>query len=147
MRIKVDAPSFRRMSSQIIFCASLIHVFQAGMMLMFSTASGATPLKALVGIVNYLHLGGDASVAVVMFTTALMAIAGAGLYLGPIRLGLFFVPQQFILSIQAFGGIWASAVGHYLDGTVIPSPHIWTDQVYVAGLSVLHCLAALRRSQ
>lgn len=134
-------------SGTIPICAvSAVHVIQAAMVLISTTAANATPLFELVNLFHALYSpDGTHALATMMLTSAVLALVGALFQIGPARL-ILFIPQHFLLGVMALGGLAAAAQGSYLDGTIKPWQHILTDQIPVTALFVIHSFAILRRA-
>lgn len=130
----------------ITICSvSVLHAFQAVVLVAWPAAIGATPLLALrdvltaVGVRDPVHAVGSLLIA-----SAVQALAGAFWRLGKGRVWMLLL-QHFLLGIMACGGIVAAVMGHYLDGTLIPWPHIVTDQAPLSALFIAHSFAILQR--
>lgn len=136
---------FMRLSTTVICGISLLHLYQGGMMLASPHAIGATPLLALRMVIHLFGLRHSHEwLGVGLIISALVAIAAAFGRVGRARIWAL-TPQHLVLGIEAAGGIWATAIGRYLDGTVIPWQHISTDQAPTAILFLVHTAAVIWR--
>lgn len=140
----IDRRPFDRAGTLTILSVSLLHLYQGGMLLTQAHAVTATPLLALRDVLDGIGLHTHDTLGALLLATALVALAGAFHKIGWPRI-LFFVPQHFVLGVMALGGVWATFLGHYLDGTVIPWQHISADQAPMTALFLAHTAAILRR--
>lgn len=125
----------------------MMHLCQAFLMLLYPSAAGATPTLALLSTLHALYRpDGPHLMSAIMMATADLALVGAMFPVGRWRLAML-LPQHLILGIMALGGWLAVSQGAYLDGTVIPWPHILVDQVTVTAIWVMHSNAILRRAR
>jgi hypothetical protein len=76
----------------------------------------------------------------VMFASVALAIYGTLFRIGWSRIG-FFLLQQVLLGIMGWGGVYAALQGHYLDGTPIPAPQIFNDQIAYSAWFLAHIWA------
>lgn len=129
-----------------ILLISSMHIMQAALISASANAANATGLLAVMNIFFYFKINSALVVAAVLLTTALVAAAGALMRFGRGRIFLF-LPQHFLLGTMAIGGIAAMMRGAYLDGTVIPWPHIAADQITMTILFAIHSIAIFRRSR
>ena len=145
MRLGFDRHPLQREGSVAILGVSLMHLVQAAAMLLFASAIGATSLIALLRAFHALDSpDGQTFLSFCMVLIAVVGAAGALFRVGWARV-LLFIPQQFILGVQAGGGVWATVLGAYLDGTVIPAPHIAADQIPFLILFGVHWYAIIKR--
>jgi hypothetical protein len=150
--LEVDPQPFARGGSVAIVVVSLIDAYQACLMLANPMTARATNLTALVLGFGAIHApGGLYFIAAVMIASAALALVGAIVRLGVIRV-LLFCPQLILLGATAYGGQWAALHGHYLDGTAhypnglsIPWQHISADQIAWLGLFFVYASAVARR--
>jgi hypothetical protein len=144
---RLVARPFSRHGARVIMTVSALHLYQAVMMLHWPSAGQSTCLIALLNVLHALDSpDGRVFMAITMVVTAALALMAAFLRLGWMRLAMF-MPQHFILGTMAFGGIWASVVGHYLDGVIVTWQQISTDQMGLMALFIVHTDAILRRSR
>jgi hypothetical protein len=140
-----DPHPFARGGSVAIVSTSIMHMMQAAMMWEWPSAAGSTGLIAVIHVMGVIGAPESRVFAgSVMMLSAGMALIGAYYRLGYVRL-LLFTLQHFVLGVMAAGGVWAVVRGRYLDGTVIPAPHIFTDQCVLIALFVIHTSAIIRR--
>lgn len=144
MKLAIDPHPFARGGSSAICWVSLMHIFQASLLAAWPDAGDSTAIIAL----QYWAVMGHGRLVLVMLmmTCALVAIAGAILRIGWIRI-LLLLPQQLLLGITAFGGLCATIQGAYLDHTAMPWPHIAADQVGYAALCGIHVVAMVKRAR
>lgn len=143
--ISFDRRFFARGGSVAIISVSAMHLYQAGLMLVWASAAGATPILEIIQAANRVGLPhGTRFVAVCLIGSALLALFGVACRLGRVRV-LLLALQHLLVGIMAYGGIRASLLGRYLDGTTIPWPHIAADQAGLLALFAIHTGAILRR--
>lgn len=140
------SPSLRHAGTAAILYICAAHLVQAVLILLYWTAGGSTPLLALAGAIHAVDGVSPDETAIVLLVTLTLAAWGTLFPLGRYRV-LLFLPQQFLLGIMGFGGLVAAWHGAYLDGTVIPWPHIATDQIAWLALFFIHMNAIVRRSR
>lgn len=133
-----------------IIVISLVHIYQAWLLMFYNHAGNATALRAVIEVFDILHY--HSLVAVTMLASALLAVAGTLFRLGWARMVVFFIPQNVFAGAMAFGGIVAAFEGAYLDGTrtyldgtLIGWAHISGDQVAFTALFIIHLFATWRR--
>lgn len=144
---KIDRHPFLSMGSRTIAGVSVWHAMQAGAMLLWPSAAKATCAISVVRSLKLLDVpDGHIFAAFAMIAVAAAAMSGVVFQHGRIRL-LLFIPQQFVVGLMAGGGAWAMWMGRYLDGTPIPSPHIFVDQGVWVLLFLLHWDAITRRAR
>lgn len=133
--------------STTICCVALFLLFQAWMLFGWADKINSTNVLAVLRVFHALGSpDGKHVVAVFFMFAADLSILGALANLGSVRL-LTFLPQVFLLSIMAGGGIWATFSQHYLDGTPVPWQHLIVDQSIYILVAFIHIFASLRRSR
>lgn len=129
-----------------------MHVVQASLMMYSLTTGDATCMTAMLltiaQVAKWLGTPDHYSqeLTILLFVTATLAMVGVLFRLGRIRLAIF-LPQNVVLGVMMVGGICAAWQGAYLDGTVIPWPHILADQLWTAILLLVHTRAIVKRAQ
>lgn len=145
--IEIDRHPFARGGSVAICMVSLMHLTQAYLLLRSGLASNATSLAALVYASRWVDPDdGRHLLAAILFCTASLALIGAFLRLGWIRMAIF-LPQHFLLTVMMIGCMAAAWHGAYLDGTVKPWQHIAADQMTIVALWLVHASAIVRRAR
>jgi hypothetical protein len=144
---QLDSIAFWRNGSAVICIISGWHFVQSLMMIFYPSAANPSSLLALQRWVAF----GIVSVSVPWLIAAMLASVALAVYgtlfrIGWPRLG-FFVPQQWLLSIMGWGGLYATVHGAYLDGTRIPGPHIFNDQSVYIAMFIAHVWAMGFRSR
>lgn len=146
----VGAPPPSRLASSVIVVISLMHVYQASLILWGHRAGNATALRAVIEVFRIMQH--PDMVASAMVASAVLAVIGTMFRLGWARMLIFFIPQNIFTAAMAAGGLVATYDGAYLDGTrtypdgsPIGWAHISGDQVAFSALLVLHFLATWRR--
>jgi hypothetical protein len=145
MRPVIGSEAWARGGAMTILICVLMHSYQGILLLAAPHAINATPLLALSTVFRALEIR-DAHLLLGWLLIVSSALAGGGALarVGRLRIWLF-LPQHFFLGVMATGGIWASFLGHYLDGTVIPWQHISADQAPIAALFLVHTVAIVLR--
>lgn len=146
MRFSLDPHPFWRAGTGPILVVCAMQIVEAGMLLGFPPAVGATPLLAMLISLQVMGLGSVHGLAICLLIGAALAVVGAIFRIGCARLAIL-MPQNFLLGVMAFGGIVAAAHGRYLDGTTIPGVHIFADQLGMLALLVIHSVAIIDRSR
>jgi hypothetical protein len=144
---RLDSIAFWRNGSAVICIISAWHFVQALMMIFYPSAVNPSSLLALQQWAAF----GVAPLSVpwlvaVMLASVVLAVYGSLFRIGRPRLG-FFVPQQWLLSIMGWGGLYATLHRAYLDGTPIPSPQIFNDQSVYITVFLIHIWAMGFRSR
>lgn len=128
---------------------SVMHIYQASLLIYAAATANATPIAAL--IYAFVKTGDAAGLPDlvwwlpwVLIASACIALVGAVFRFGWIRLALF-LPQHLFLAGQMAGCVAAMIHGAYLDNTIKPWEHISADQAGVIALFVIHSSAILRR--
>lgn len=143
--VEFDPHPFARGGSVAICSVSFMHIIQAILLFFLPAAGDATNMKAFLIFLKTVHVGLE-STSVILIVTAILALFAALMRLGWIRLALF-LPQHFILGIMTIGGLYAAYIGSYLDGTVMQWEHIFTDQLPLTILFIVHSSAIIRRAR
>jgi hypothetical protein len=145
----LDPHPFARGGSVAIICVCVVHVVMALLLAVDSSAAGATEMTALIYAFQY-FLGvacpAHSCLIATMIVSALLALIGALMRIGRVRLAIFF-PQHVLLIVMAGGGCWAIVQGAYLDGTVMPRAHIAAGELAVVALCAIHSSAIVRRAR
>ena len=137
---------WRPAGAPTICFVSLLHTFQAFVLLLWPVAVLATPLYAIRDVLHALGWEGAHPYLIALILLVSSNVASYAAVAPRLRFRLwFFVPQNLLLAVMAVGGIVASTAGAYLDGTVIPWPHIAADQAPVFALLSAHTVAIARR--
>jgi hypothetical protein len=133
-----------------IVVISLMHAYQACLLLWGAHAGNATALRAVMEFSKFTCHSNV--VAGAMLVSAGLAFVGALHRVGWARLLVFFIPQNVFAGAMAAGGLVATYNGAYLDGTktypdgtAIGWAHISGDQVAFSALFVIHFFATWRR--
>lgn len=143
--MKFDPRPFARAGAFDILVVSGMHTVQFVCTMFWSSAVGATCIKGLSDSLGLLGLPGDRlTVVVVVSGAVVLALIGDLCRIGRVRL-LLLVPQNLVLMVMAGGGVHAAYAGRYLDGTLIPSPHIANDQIAYLALFIVHSRATWAR--
>ena len=145
-RLKFDRQPFLRGGSFCIVSVSLMHFVQAILLFWSHHTGDATNMLAFLFFIKEICVDGiifEIASFVFIFTSVL-AICGTLLKLGWIRI-VTLLPQHFILTIMTIGGLYASWIGTYLDGTKMQWEHILADQMPLVALFIVHSSAILRR--
>jgi hypothetical protein len=139
-----------RIESAVIIVISLMHIYQANLILWGDHAGNATALRAVIEVFRVMQHPN--MVAAAMVASAILAIIGTLFHIGWARMLVFFIPQNIFAGAMAAGGLVATYNSAYLDGTrtypdgsPIGWAHISGDQVAFSALFVLHFLATWRR--
>ena len=139
--------AWTRPGTQDITVICALHLYQLTVMFFRPAASNSTCIRALFDILRlFVSEDGTEYIYGFVYGAILLALLGSYGKLGWVRLALL-VPQQMVLAGMAYGGIWATIHGRYLDGTVVPSAHISVDQSGYVALCAMHFLAILRRAK
>lgn len=141
--LRLDPHPFNRGGSIAILSVSIMHIVQSCLLFLFPAAGHATNLKAFL---IFLHIAKIDFGSDILFITAILALIGTLFHLGWIRLALF-IPQHFILGVMTLGGMYAAYRGQYLDGTIMQWEHIFTDQLPLLALFIVHSSAIIRRAR
>ncbi len=144
-RWEFDPHPFLRGGSVAIVSVSVMHIIQAMLWIWSPAAAHASNMRAFLILLETVGVHSRAG-SVILVTMAVSAIVGATMRLGWGRIATF-LPQHFILGVMTFGGLYASYLGHYLDGTVMEWEHILTDQMPLAALFIVHSSAIIRRAR
>jgi len=123
----------------IIWVAVVIHVLWGVSILFDPTPLNATPLYTIDAFLGRSRIW----LAFALFTSAYFAAFGVirkAEERDPAHL-IWFIPQQFLLVLSAFGAIRAIIEGQYADGTVIDSWHIFSDQLPIVVIGVMYVLS------
>jgi hypothetical protein len=138
----LDSVAFWRNASAVICIISAWHFTQALTMIFFYP-SAVNP-SSLLALHRWVAFGivpvSTPWLVAVMLASVAMAVYGALFRVGWLRLG-FFVPQQWLLGIMGWGGVYAALQGAYLDGTPIPLPQIFNDQSVYITVFLVHIWA------
>lgn len=132
--------------SPVICFVSATHILTALVTLISPESAGATSMIALLGGMHALDSpDGARFMCATMLFTGTLSLVAALFPVGPARLAMF-LPQHLMLAVMALGGLAAAWHGEYLDGTIIPRAHIFTDQIWLSSVWCMHMNAILRRS-
>jgi hypothetical protein len=144
---QLDSIAFWRNGSAVICIASAMHFIQALLIIFYPSAVNPSSLLALQKWVAFGIVSATIPVLVaVMLASVVLAIYGTLFRIGWPRIG-FFLLQQVLLGIMGWGGVYAALQGHYLDGTRIPSPQIFNDQIAYSAFFLVHIWAMGFRSR
>lgn len=124
------------------------------MLLGWHAAAQATAVRGTLAVLHKLDSpDGAHMLAVLLMLGSVLSIIGVLFRIGWPRL-LFFLLQQILLGIEAGAGVLAawcggvaggSCVSAYLDGTLIPWPHICIEQTVFILVFWIHFAAGLQR--
>jgi hypothetical protein len=146
MKWLFDAHPFARGGSVTICAIGLMFIIQASLLAIWPSSGKATTIRALEITFLYFFGIGDEWLSFVMVASAVLAFMGTLFRLGHLRLAIF-VPQHVLLFFMMLGAVAASWQGAYLDGTVMPRPHIVSDQMAIVTLFVIYSSAIVRRAR
>jgi hypothetical protein len=142
----MNTVSLRRFESTVIIVISLMHIYQANLIVWGDHASNATALRAILEV--FMIIQHQSLVAIAMVISAILAITGTLFHLGRERMLVFFIPQNIFAGAMAAGGLVATYNSAYLDGTKtypdgspIGWAHISGDQIAFSAIFILHFLA------
>ncbi len=142
---RLDPHPFSRGGSWAILTISMMHIYQALILSWWPQALRATDMTALFLALRMINLQIHVpSLQIIMILSSILALIGAFFRVGRIRL-IVFLPQHLIIGAMAWGGLYASYVGHYLDGTHVSWAHISVDQIGYLSLFSIHSSAIIRR--
>lgn len=147
--LSLDQHRIVRGDYDAFICVALFQIVQAAMMLFYpASAPLATCLIAITKSLKWMGApDGTGFVAFVMIITSLAVLFAAVFRFRPGR-STIFAAQQILMTLMLGGGIIAAINGAYLDGTVVPAPHIVTDQVcLISPLWILHLRAIIRHAR
>src|SRR6267378_7706070 len=108
--------------SWIILYATILHWIWGIMLL-----SSNSPIN-ITAIASMTKLGLVSSSNIAIFCLSASFLALLGLF-SPKPIGaIFFIPQQIIMLVSAFGAISAMMSGSFADGVLRPTPFLIADQ-------------------
>ena len=143
--MKIDWQFIHKPGALTIILIAILHLLQACLVSLWSSSVKATVLMAVRDVMSAAGIYHRWLLSVLLVSAASCAIYGAvGTSLGKRRIWWLF-PQQFALGIMAGGGLAAAALGTYLDGVVVPWPHILAEQAVFSALFLIHIVVSVRR--
>jgi hypothetical protein len=108
--------------SWIILYATILHWIWGIMLLSSNAPINVTAISSITKV----GLTSPASIGTFCLTASFLALLGM---FSPKPIGaIFFIPQQLILVVSAFGAIMAMSNGSYADGVQRPVPFLIADQ-------------------
>lgn len=129
-----------------ILTVSAIHFMQAVAIVLDQSSVAATATLALKNALMILGTHHNRWIlAAMLVVSSSMATFAAIRPVGKARIFLL-IAQHLFLGMMTVGCIYAVILGRYLDGTVVPRMHIWTDQLPVIVLFIFHTIAIILRS-
>ena len=141
---RLESNAFNRRGSPAICIASIMHLANAYLIVFYPLSVGATNILALQ---QWAAFGGPVFLIVAeIIVSVALALYGTLFRVGWPRIVLL-LPQQYLLSVMAYGGVAATVAGRYLDGTLIPNSHILNDQLGYVALFAIHFDAIIRRTR
>jgi hypothetical protein len=121
-------------SLMVLFCVAL-HLCWAAILLVDTSAIGATPVAALRARIGDTYL--------VWTLLAAAGLASLALWLRRPWIVLLLLPQQILLAISAEGAASAILLAQFADGVIRPRAFIAADQLYVILAAIGHAAAML----
>lgn len=124
--------------SIMVLYATLLHICWGTAILIDEQSLTATALDALYRFLPY-----PVGLAIVLISTALMAMVGVFARAGGVRIALLLIPQQTIMMMTAAGAVEAMWLGHFADGVLRPHAYVFVSQVNYVIAALGHTLALI----